>query len=90
MPPCLIHLPPEVDRRVPSENEGEDFIHVLSGRVERQIGHERLLLDAGGLPCLDSRMPHRARAIDGEATALKVNAVSRVPAGDRELQYPST
>jgi transcriptional regulator with XRE-family HTH domain len=72
MVPFMVHLPREIDRHVFFEHDGEEFIYLLRGRVEWQIGHERHVLEAGDALSLDSRLPHRARALDGEATALMV------------------
>lgn len=83
MLPYMVHLPREVDRHVFFEHDGEELIYLLSGRVEWQIGHERHLLEAGDALSLDSRLPHRARALDGEATALMVLLPRR------EMQSPS-
>jgi transcriptional regulator with XRE-family HTH domain len=72
MLPFLVHLPHEIDRHVFFEHDGEEFVHLLNGRVEWQIGHERHVLEPGDSLSLDSRLPHRARALDGDATALMV------------------
>lgn len=72
MMPFMVHLPREIDRHVFFEHDGEELVYLLSGRVEWQIGHERHVLEAGDALSLDSRLPHRARALDGEATALVV------------------
>ena len=45
---------------------------MLHGRVEWEIGGEVLVLEPGDSVYLDSRIPHRARALDGEAEALVV------------------
>jgi transcriptional regulator with XRE-family HTH domain len=72
MAPFVVQLPREIDRHVFFEHDGEELVFLLSGRVEWQIGHERHVLEAGDALSLDSRLPHRARALDGEATALIV------------------
>lgn len=50
----------------------EEFIFVLSGRVEWQAGSEKVILDPGDSVYFDSRLPHRGRALDGEASAVVV------------------
>ena len=72
MRPFIVQLPREIDRHVFFEHDGEEFVYLLQGKVEWQIGHERHVLQAGDGLSLDSRLPHRARAIEGDATALMV------------------
>lgn len=72
MEPFIVHLPRAIDRHVFFEHDGEEFIYVLAGRVAWQIGHERHVLAVGDALLLDSRLPHRACAIDGDASALIV------------------
>lgn len=72
MAPFIVQLPREIDRHVFFEHDGEELVYLLSGRVEWQIGHERHVLDAGDALSLDSRLPHRARALDYGAIALIV------------------
>jgi transcriptional regulator with XRE-family HTH domain len=81
MQPYIIRLPREFTSPGLSEHDGQEFMHVLRGRVEWQIGGERLVLDAGDSVYLDSRIPHRARALDGEAEALVVITPRQSPAG---------
>ena len=54
------------------EHEGEEFLFVLKGRVEWQAGSEKVILNPGDSIYFESRLPHRGRALDGEATALVV------------------
>ncbi|HYF17587.1 MAG TPA: XRE family transcriptional regulator [Ramlibacter sp.] len=72
MAPFLFTFPKEIDKMVFFEHEGEEFLFILSGQVEWQMAHEKFLLQAGDSVYLDSRVPHRGRAIGGEATALVV------------------
>jgi transcriptional regulator with XRE-family HTH domain len=72
MQPYLVRLPPEFTSPGLSEHDGQEFMHVLRGRIEWEIGGERLALGPGDSVYLDSRIPHRARALDGEAEALVV------------------
>ncbi len=68
----LFTFPSNIDKYVFFEHDGEEFLFILSGRVEWQIGHERHLLEAGDAVYFDARLPHRGRALDGEASALVV------------------
>lgn len=75
----LFTFPSNIDKYVFFEHEGEEFLFILSGRVEWQIGHERHLLEAGDAVYFDARLPHRGRALDGAASALVV--ANRGPEG---------
>lgn len=72
MEPFLFTFPSAIDKYVFFEHEGEEFMFVLAGRVEWQCGGEKLVLEAGDSVYFDARLPHRGRAIDGEAKALVV------------------
>jgi hypothetical protein len=72
MEPFLFTFPKEIDKRIFFDHDGEEFIFIISGKVEWQMGHEKFLLKSGDSVCLDSRVPHRGRAIGGEAKALVV------------------
>jgi transcriptional regulator with XRE-family HTH domain len=72
MEPFLFTFPNEIDTHVFFEHEGEEFLFVLTGRVEWQCGSEKVLLSPGDSVYFDSRLPHRGRALEGEASALVV------------------
>lgn len=72
MEPFLFTFPSEIDKHVFFEHDGEEFLFVLSGRVEWQAGRDKLILEPGDSVYFNSRLPHRGRSIDGEATALVV------------------
>ncbi len=72
MEPFLFTFPSEIDKYVFFEHEGEEFLFILTGRVEWQAGSEKAILEPGDSVYFDSRLPHRGRALDGEATALVV------------------
>lgn len=72
MEPFLFTFPSQIDKHVFFEHEGEEFIFVLSGRVEWQAGSEKVILEPGDSIYFDSRLPHRGRALDGEASAVVV------------------
>lgn len=74
MEPFLFTFPSQIDKHVFFEHEGEEFLFVLSGRVEWQAGSEKVILTPGDSIYFDSRLPHRGRALDGEATALVVTS----------------
>jgi len=70
--PFLFSFPAEVDKFVFFEHEGEELLHVLTGRIEWQVGMDKYILEAGDTIHFDSRMPHRGHALSGAATALVV------------------
>lgn len=72
MEPFLFTFPSQIDKYVFFEHEGEEFMFVLTGRVEWQAGSRKLVLEPGDSIYFDARLPHRGRAIEGEATALVV------------------
>lgn len=72
MEPFLFTFPSHIDKYVYFEHEGEEFIFILSGRVEWQAGSEKVILEPGDSVYFDSRLPHRGRALDGEASAVVV------------------
>jgi transcriptional regulator with XRE-family HTH domain len=84
MQPYVIQLPREFTAPGWSEHDGQEFMYVLGGRIEWEIGGETLQLEPGDAVYLDSRIPHRARALDGEAMALVV--VTPRAAGARAVE----
>jgi len=72
MEPFLFTFPSQIDKYVFFEHDGEEFMFVLGGRVEWQAGSRKLVLEPGDSIYFDARLPHRGRAIEGEATALVV------------------
>jgi transcriptional regulator with XRE-family HTH domain len=77
MEPFLFTFPSQIDKYVFFEHEGEEFMFVLSGRVEWQAGSHKLVLEPGDSIYFDARLPHRGRALDGEARALVVTCGPR-------------
>ena len=70
--PFLFSFPDKVDKFVFFEHEGEEMMHVLTGRVEWQVGVDKYVLEPGDTIHFDSRIPHRGRSLAGPATALVV------------------
>lgn len=79
--PFLFSFPPEVDKFVFFQHDGEELLYVLTGRIEWQVGVDKYLLEAGDTIHFDSRMPHRGRSLCGPATAL---VIMHSMAGSRE------
>ena len=79
MEPFLFTFPSQIDKYVFFEHDGEEFMFVLSGRVEWQAGSRKLVLEPGDSIYFDARLPHRGRSLEGEATALVVTYSPRPP-----------
>lgn len=74
MEPFLITVPPkdEKDMNLVSHS-GQEFIHVMEGRLEIRVGDEVLALEPGDSLYFDSQHPHALRGLDGrEAKFLDV------------------
>ncbi len=76
MEPFLFSFPTEMETGAYFEHEGEEFIFVLSGRVEWEMivdGNPRTwVLDAGDSLYFESRVSHRGRGLSEDAKALIV------------------
>ena len=72
MEPFLFTFPSQIDKHVFFEHEGEEFLFVLTGKVEWQAGSDKVILQPGDSVYFDSRLPHRGRALEGEASAIVV------------------
>lgn len=51
-------------------HEGEEFIYVLEGKMEVQLGEHRDVLEPGDSIYFDSVMPHRVSCVDGAETRI--------------------
>jgi transcriptional regulator with XRE-family HTH domain len=65
-------FPEEIDKFVFFQHDGEELLHVVSGKVEWQIGSKRYVMEAGDTVHFDSSLPHRGRSLAGPAVALVV------------------
>ncbi len=74
MEPFLISILPGTDRTFPlSTHEGEEFMYVLSGRIEVSYGKDQHQLNEGDSIYLDSIVPHHVHAFgEGSARILAV------------------
>jgi transcriptional regulator with XRE-family HTH domain len=72
MEPFVFTFPSHISKEVFFEHEGEEFIFVLSGRVEFEAGKRKYVLETGDSLYLDSSIPHRGRSLGDEAKALVV------------------
>ncbi len=72
MEPFLIDVHPARGDVALNDHEGEEFIYVLSGRIEIRYGKEVYRLDAGDSIYYESAVPHHVHALGGDARILAV------------------
>jgi len=76
MEPFLFNFPTDVRREMHFEHEGEEFMFILSGRVEWEMTMDgaprKWILETGDSLYFDSRIPHRGRGLTTDAQALIV------------------
>lgn len=72
MEPFVLTFPSHISREVFFEHDGEEFIFVLSGRVEFTTGQQKFVLEPGDSLYFDFSVPHRGRSLGDEAKALVV------------------
>ena len=72
MEPFLIDVHPAQGEVALNDHEGEEFIYVLSGRIEIRYGKDTFQLDAGDSIYYESVVPHHVHALGGEARILAV------------------
>jgi len=71
MEPFLVEVPPLGDGAFPhSAHDGEEFLFVLSGRLEVGVGGEVYRLGPGDAIYYDSRLPHTLHALEGGPARL--------------------
>jgi quercetin dioxygenase-like cupin family protein len=63
MEPFIVDIEPEAVQEK-STHEGEEFIHVLSGRLSLEYGKDTGVLEAGDSVYYDSIVPHRVLSAD--------------------------
>jgi len=79
MQPFLVEVPPGQDSALNrSQHEGEEFLFVLAGVLEVEIGGERHRLEPGDAIYYDSRQPHTLRALEG-VTARLIACIAQHP-----------
>jgi transcriptional regulator with XRE-family HTH domain len=77
MEPFIVDIEPDAEQ-AKSTHEGEEFIHVLSGKLNLEYGNESHVLLGGDSVYYDSIVPHRLSAGDGKP--LRILAVIYTPA----------
>jgi transcriptional regulator with XRE-family HTH domain len=76
MEPFVFRFPKKYKSQVRFEHEGEEFLFVLSGQIDFEIGDRKnrqsWILEAGDSIYFDSSQPHKGRSLTDDATALVV------------------
>jgi transcriptional regulator with XRE-family HTH domain len=74
MEPFLVRVPPKEVRELSfNRHFGQEFIHLLEGRLEIRLGETLLVMEPGDSLYFDSNTPHAMRGLDGaEALFLDV------------------
>lgn len=68
----LFTFPEAIDKYVFFQHEGEELLHVLTGKIVWQVGMHKYELGPGDTVHFDARMPHRGHSLSESATALVV------------------
>jgi transcriptional regulator with XRE-family HTH domain len=63
--PIGVTIPPDRPGNETYQHEGEEWLHVIAGRVRLSVDGKPHLLDPGDSAHFDSRLPHRLDALDG-------------------------
>ncbi len=71
MEPFLITVPPKEESQLSfNSHPGQEFIHVLEGRLEIRIGDKIEILTSGDSLYFASRTPHSLRGLDGASAVF--------------------
>jgi len=62
--PIVVTVPPDRPGHEAYQHDGEEWLHVLSGRLKLAVGGEQHILEPGDSAHFDSRLPHRLDALD--------------------------
>lgn len=66
MEPFLVTVPPKDVHDHVNSHPGQEFIHLVEGRLEIQLGEALAVLEPGDSLYFDSRLPHSLRGLDGK------------------------
>jgi len=70
MEPFLVTLQPAITEEERSAHDGQEFIFVLSGRMEVRLGEEIHVLEPGDAIYYDSTVPHLVKSHGQETTRI--------------------
>ncbi|WDP89533.1 MAG: helix-turn-helix transcriptional regulator [Desulfobacter sp.] len=67
MEPFWVTVPPkDEDQMTFNEHPGQEFIHMLEGRLEVVLGNDKITMDPGDNLYFSSHIPHAMRGLDGK------------------------
>jgi transcriptional regulator with XRE-family HTH domain len=69
MEPFIVDIEPDAEQNK-STHEGEEFIHVLSGKLGLEYGADSFILNEGDSIYYDSIIPHRDYSADGKVVRI--------------------
>jgi quercetin dioxygenase-like cupin family protein len=69
MEPFIVDIEPDAEQKK-STHEGEEFIHVLSGKLALEYGSQAETLNEGDSVYYDSIVPHRVVSADGKPVRI--------------------
>jgi transcriptional regulator with XRE-family HTH domain len=69
MEPFIVDIEPDAVQEK-STHEGEEFIHILSGKLSLEYGKDTSVLEAGDSVYYDSIVPHRVLPADGKPVRI--------------------
>ncbi len=72
MEPFVFTFPSKTSKPVFFEHVGEEFIFILSGRVEFEAAGTKWILESGDSVYFDSSFPHKGKSLAGDAKALVI------------------
>ncbi|HKO69159.1 MAG TPA: XRE family transcriptional regulator [Burkholderiaceae bacterium] len=72
MEPFLFSFPRRIAGHVHFKHDGEEFLFILTGRVEFEVNGETYILEEGDSLYFDASLPHRGRALGASAKAIVV------------------
>lgn len=79
MQPFLVEVPPGQDQTLQrSEHDGEEFLFLLAGVLEVDVGGDLYRLEPGDSIYYDSNQPHTLRALEG-STARVLACIAEPP-----------
>ena len=70
MEPFLVSLYPAATEEERSTHDGQEFIFVLTGKMEVRLGEEIHILDPGDSIYYDSTVPHLVKCHGAETTKI--------------------
>ncbi|NQT58270.1 MAG: helix-turn-helix domain-containing protein [Bacteroidetes bacterium] len=68
--PFILTIPPEVKSDDRFQHESEEFVYMVSGRIEFILGDQILILESGDSLLFDSSIKHIGKSLDNKPATL--------------------